>query len=167
MELARSRCEELLGLADHGVLGTRHPARGVDAVPVCFAVDGTVVGVPIDLVKPKSSPVLQRQRNLDDDPRAVLLCDHWDPADWSRLWWVRASMTLMATGPEHRRGLGSLLARKYPRYEQQPFADLLVFRITGLSGWSGQTGRHGAEPRAMVRVRLRAQDVWGAGQCLP
>ena len=29
------------------------------------------------------------------------------------------------------------LAAKYPRYQDQPFADLLVFGITGLSGWSG------------------------------
>ena len=60
------------------MLATRHPDRGVDAVPVCFVVDRTRVAVPVDLVKPKSSPSLQRNRNLDDDPRAVLLCDHWD-----------------------------------------------------------------------------------------
>jgi hypothetical protein len=145
--LARWRCQELLRHSDHGVLGTVHRSRGVDAVPVCFAVDGMRVAVPVDLVKPKSSPVLQRERNLDEDPRAVLLCDHWDPTDWSRLWWVRASMTRITAGPEDRRELGSLLGRKYPQYEHQPFADLMVFRITELSGWSGGTvGGDGAEP---------------------
>ncbi len=116
-------------------------------MPVCFAVQGMLVAIPVDLVKPKASPVLQRRRNLDDDPRAVLLCDHWEAADWSRLWWVRASMTLIAAEPADRAELGSLLAGKYPQYGRQPFADLLVFRITELSGWSGEaTGRDGAEP---------------------
>ena len=137
MRLSRSRCGELLRSSDHGVLATVHARRGVDAVPVCFVFDGTRVAVPVDLVKPKSAEVLQRQRNLDDDPRATLLCEHWDPADWSRLWWVRASVTRIVPDEDERRELGSLLARKYRQYEDQPFADLMVFGITGLSGWSG------------------------------
>jgi PPOX class probable F420-dependent enzyme len=138
MNLSRARCEELLAASDHGVLATRHPDRGADAVPVCFAVEGIHVVVPIDLVKPKSSPALQRQRNLDADPRAVMLCEHWDTNDWSQLWWVRASMTRIETGEATRRDLGALLGEKYPQYEHAPFADLIVFAITGLSGWSGE-----------------------------
>lgn len=140
MRLTRSHCEERLRLSERGVLATRHPARGVDAVPVCFVVDGMRVAVPVDLVKPKSSPLLQRNRNLDDDPRAVLLCDHWDSGDWSRLWWVRASMTRIASGTDQWPGLGSMLALKYRQYEERPFADLTVFEITGLIGWSGEDG---------------------------
>jgi hypothetical protein len=98
------------------------------------------VVVPTDLVKPKSASVLQRQRNLDADPRAVLLCDHWDPLDWSRLWWVRASVTRIDPDAERRRELGARLAAKYRQYERQPFADLMVFAITGLSGWSAADG---------------------------
>ncbi len=105
-------------------------------MPVCFAVDGVHAAVPTDLIKPKSSTALQRRRNLEADPRAVLLCDHWDPLDWSRLWWVRASLTRIVPDAERRRELGSLLAGKYRHYEHQPFADLIVFAITGLSGWS-------------------------------
>lgn len=141
MRLPRARCEDLLAASDHGVIATRHPDRGADAVPVCFAVDGTDVVVPIDQVKPKSSPTLQRQRNLDADPRAVLLCEHWDPDDWSRLWWVRASMTRVDPDPVRRQVLESLLASKYPQYEHAPFADLIVFAITGLAGWSGERDR--------------------------
>ncbi len=139
--MARTRCEDLLRVSDHGVLATVHPHRAVDAVPVCFVVAGTHVVIPSDLVKPKSSPVLQRERNLDADPRAVLLCDHWDPVDWSRLWWVRASMTRIAPDTDRRRDLGSLLSLKYRQYEHQPFADLMVFVITELSGWSAEADR--------------------------
>jgi hypothetical protein len=138
LKLARSRCRGLLRASDHAVLATVHEGRGVDAVPVCFVVDGRQVAVPTDLIKPKSSTLLQRQRNLDADPRAVVLCDHWDPLDWSRLWWVRASVTRVVPDPERRGELGSLLATKYRQYRDQPFADLMVFTITELSGWSAE-----------------------------
>ena len=69
-----------------------HPSRGVDAVPVVYATSGDFVGVPVDRVKPKSTTRLQRERNLEADPRAALLIEHWDREDWSRLWWVRAEL---------------------------------------------------------------------------
>src|SRR4029453_5613504 len=81
-----------LAAHDHGVLCTVHAERGVDAVPVVYAIDGDYLGVPVDRVKPKASTRLQRERNLEADPRATLLVDHWDPGDWSRLWWVRAEL---------------------------------------------------------------------------
>ena len=74
--------------ARHGAFGTVHADRGVDAVPVVFVVDGEQIVIPIDTVKPKAGPRLQRLRNLDADHRAVLLVDHYDD-DWSQLWWVR------------------------------------------------------------------------------
>jgi hypothetical protein len=112
----------------------------VDAVPVCFAVEGTVLAVPVDTVKPKASLELQRARNLDADRRAVLLCDHWDPADWSRLWWVRASLERVDTGAAVLARLELLLGQKYAQYRDRPFSDVLTLRITGLTGWSAGSG---------------------------
>ncbi len=150
MKLDRTRCEELLLRAERGVLGTVHAERGVDVVPVCFAVLGNVLAVPVDTVKPKTSTVLQRSRNLGADSRAVLLCDHWDPGDWSRLWWVRAWMVGSELDGEVRAGLAVQLAEKYPQYRDQPFADLLTFRMSALDGWSGapsgQGGPDGPDP---------------------
>ena len=77
---------------DHAVLATMHAERGIDTVPVVYAVDGDYVGVPIDLVKPKASVQLQREANLAADPRASLMAQCWDRDDWSRLWWVRAEL---------------------------------------------------------------------------
>lgn len=91
-------------------------------------------------MKPKASVELQRARNLDADGRAVLLCDHWDPADWSRLWWVRASLERVDTGAADRARLELLLGEKYPQYRDHPFSEVLTFRITGLTGWSGGSG---------------------------
>jgi PPOX class probable F420-dependent enzyme len=140
MRLDPLRCEDLLRRSERATLGTVHAERGVDAVPVCFAVEGPMVAVPVDTVKPKSSVRLQRVQNLDADPRAVLLCDHWDAADWSRLWWVRASLERVEAEPPVRDHLESLLGGKYPQYRRRPFADLMTFRVVGLTGWSGRPG---------------------------
>ena len=92
-EARGSRRRARLESHDHGILCTVHAERGVDAVPVAYAVDDDgYVGVPIDRVKPKASLRLQRERNLEADPRATLLVEHWDRSDWSRLWWVRAEL---------------------------------------------------------------------------
>jgi PPOX class probable F420-dependent enzyme len=153
MDLTSGQCLERLGAADHGVLATTHAERGPHAVPVCFAVRGDRVVVPVDRIKPKSSVDLQRVRNLDGEPRGALLCEHWDPDDWSQLWWVRASLHRIggradagadgADGPD-RAVLEDLLVRKYPPYRDRPFAGLLVFRVTALVGWSAsEPGRAG------------------------
>jgi len=133
-EPARSR----LVACDHGVLCTLHEVRGVDAVPVVFAVDeDDHLGVPIDRVKPKSTSRLQRERNLDADPRATLLVEHWDRDDWTRLWWVRAELLRLADpDPARTAHLAALLAARYPQYHDQPFTSVLVFRVTGVTGWA-------------------------------
>ena len=140
MRLKGDRCEQLLHRSDHGVLATLHPGRGVDAVPACFVVVGRGLAVPLDRVKPKDSEDLQRTRNLDRDPRAALLCEHWDARDWSKLWWVRASLVRVATDTARNSEFESLLRRKYPQYEDQDFAGLLSFRITGMAGWAASGG---------------------------
>jgi hypothetical protein len=140
MIIDRHHCESLLMEADHGILGTVHARRGVDAVPVCFAVGHATVAVPIDTVKSKHSTDLQRVTNLDVDSRAVLLCEHWDPLDWSQLWWVRAFMARVELDANPRARLEDQLVEKYPQYRDRPFAGLLTFRITELDGWSGRSG---------------------------
>jgi len=122
--------------SEHAVLCTLHPERGVDAVPVCFAVIGDLLVVPVDTVKPKKSPLLRRIPNLDFDPRATLLCEHWDMADWTKLWWVRANMVRVDCAPDQRLSLEKKLREKYVQYSDAPFSDVLVFRISALSGWS-------------------------------
>lgn len=121
---------------DHAVLCTVHAERGVDAVPVAFAVDGAgYVGIPVDRVKPKASMRLQRERNLEADPRATLLAEHWDRDDWSRLWWVRAEL-LYEPDAVRAPALAESLAARYDQYADQPFERVLVLRIVAVTGWS-------------------------------
>jgi PPOX class probable F420-dependent enzyme len=138
MRLDEAEARARLAAHDHGVLCTVHAERGVDAVPVVYAVDDDFVGVPIDRVKPKASSRLQRERNLAADPRATLLVDHWD-RDWSQLWWVRAELRFQ-DGAGREAALAARLAERYSQYRDQPFARVLVLRIVGLTGWAAAGG---------------------------
>jgi PPOX class probable F420-dependent enzyme len=133
--------------ADHGVLATVDPDRGVDAVPVCFAVDGGRLAVPIDVVKPKATTALRRRANLDHDPRATLLVEGWDAGDWSQLWWVRAQLVRIAVTDEQEPTLERLLRAKYPPYRDAAFADLLVFDVVAVSGWAARDPDPPTDPR--------------------
>src|SRR5215510_10358797 len=103
MRLTEEEARARLAAHDHGILCTLHAERGVDAVPVAYMVDDDgYVGVPVDQVKPKVSLRLQRERNLEADPRATLLVEHWDPDDWSQLWWVCAELQWQGGGNADR-----------------------------------------------------------------
>jgi hypothetical protein len=136
MKLFAAEARRRAGNADHGVLATLHAGRGVDTVPACFVIDGDLVAIPVDRVKPKVSTELQRVRNLDADPRASLLCEHWDPVDWSRLWWVRISLRRSDETADVVRRLEAGLRRRYPQYETAPFAGIVTFRVVDVTGWS-------------------------------
>lgn len=141
MRLTDDDSRARLAAHDHGILCTVHPDRGVDAVPVVYAIADGYMGVPVDRVKPKRSERLQRERNLEADPRATLLVEHWDPDDWSRLWWVRAELRrheLHADPSDHDRAaaLADALAAKYPQYRDRPFATVIVLRIVAVFGWA-------------------------------
>jgi PPOX class probable F420-dependent enzyme len=138
MRLAEDEARARLAAHDHGILCTVHAERGVDAVPVAYVVDDDgYVGVPVDRVKPKASSRLQRERNLEADPRATLLVEHWDPGDWSRLWWVRAELRWQGDADAGRvAALAAQLAGRYPQYRDQPFDRVLVLRSVGVAGWA-------------------------------
>ncbi len=154
VRLDDAECRRRLLEADHGVLATRHPERGVDAVPVCFAVVGDRLAVPVDRVKPKATTTLRRAANLDADPRAVLLVEQWDRHDWARLWWVQAHLERVAAGAgrdlesahagrdleaaEATRDLEATLAARYAQYRADgAIAGLIVFGVRRLAGWAG------------------------------
>jgi len=138
MRLNEDEARSRLGAQVHGVFCTLHPQRGPDPQPVVYAVsaDGHI-GVAIDSVKPKASTRLQREDNLEGDPRGSLLIDHWDAADWSRLWWVRADVEHVDEPPSSLVDeLADLLAHAVPQYADKPFHRVLVCRIVRVTGWS-------------------------------
>ena len=129
MRLPAGEAWSLLRGARHGVLATVHAQRGVDAVPVVFAVDGERIVVPVDTVKAKSTTRLQRVVNLARDPRCVLLVDHYDD-DWSKLWWVRLHGTATVAEGRH----DALAA--FPQYrEDDAVVATIVLRPSAVTGW--------------------------------
>jgi len=136
MRLAQDEALARLAALDHGVLCTVHAERGVDAVPVVYVVDDdSCVGVPVDRVKPKASSRLQRERNLETDPRGALLVEHWDRDDWSQLWWVRAELRFQGDDSGREAALAARLAERFAQYSDQPFDRVLVLSIVGVTGW--------------------------------
>ena len=138
MRLGADEARSRLTRDVHGVLCTLHPRRGPDPQPVVFAVsDDGHVGIPIDRVKPKASSRLQREDNLDADPRCSLLVERWDADDWSRLWWVRADLEYVADPPPLLvDALAGRLADAVPQYADRPFHRVLVCRIVNVTGWA-------------------------------
>jgi hypothetical protein len=138
MRLTATQARARLAANDHGVLCTVHGERGVDAVPVVYVIDDDgFMGIPVDQVKPKASSRLQRERNLEADPRAALLVEHWDRDDWSRLWWVRAELRWQGAATAGREAdLAARLARAFPQYRDQPFTRVLALRVVGVTGWA-------------------------------
>jgi hypothetical protein len=145
MRLAQTRCWELLRSAEHGALSTFNERRVIDSVPICFAILDQRVVTAVDDTKPKRTTELGRLRNLDGDPAATLLCDHWDKVDWTQLWWVRAHLQRV---PLEQRDVESsllddALRQKYHQYIDATFAHLLVFEVVGLAGWSAEPDEGG------------------------
>ena len=137
MRLTPDDARQRLVAHDHGVLSTLHTVRGIDSVPVVYAVEGNLLGIPIDTVKPKLSTNLQREANAAADPRATLLVDHWNRDDWSNLWWVRVHLTAVKNpDPDATSRLADALASRYPQYADKPFARIMVFEIASMTGWS-------------------------------
>lgn len=141
MKLSTEEARSRLAAHCHGTLCTLHGERGPDPVPAVYALDDDdFVGIPVDRVKPKSSPRLERERNLQSDPRAALLVEQWDSADWSRLWWVRAHLQHEQDPSPARVGdLAARLASAVPQYADQPFTRVLVLRVVQLTGWAAST----------------------------
>jgi len=116
-------------------------AGAIDPVPTCLAVVGARIATPIDTVKPKTTTDLGRRSNLDREARATLLCEHWDPRDWSRLWWVRAR--LVSAPVRDIDEYEAALRAKYPQYRTAGFAAVLVFDVANVSGWSAVNSADG------------------------
>lgn len=147
MRLTREQCWVNLRAGDHAALCTFNPEGLIDAVPVCFAVVGTVVASPIDVVKAKDTTELTRLGNLERNATATLLCERWDPDDWSRLWWVRARLVRRSAhdiDPHLREDCVRALKEKYVQYRTTEFAHVLVFDVTALTGWSAAGPAGGA-----------------------
>ena len=81
--------------------------------------------------------LFHREINLAADPRAALLVEQWDAADWSQLWWVKAQLHHVADPPQSVvDDLADRLSRAVPQYADKPFHRVLVCRVATVTGWA-------------------------------
>ena len=107
-------------------------------VPISFAVEHDTIYSVVD-AKPKRTMELRRLRNVRSNPRVSALVDHYDDADWSALWWVRADGLARVLGqdePESRRAVG-LLGERHP--QQRATGAVLAIDVERWSGWVAST----------------------------
>jgi PPOX class probable F420-dependent enzyme len=129
-----------LGGARVARFATVAPDGRPSLVPVCFATTGGVIFHAVDH-KPKTTRKLARLDHLGHEPRAALLSDHYDDADWSQLWWVRAdgpARVLDDDSPHFAHAI-DLLVEKYPQYrEHRPAGPVIALQVERISGWAAE-----------------------------
>ncbi len=103
-------------------LATVRPDGVPHLVPVVFAVgpdgrDSAEIAYTAVDAKPKTTHQLRRLANIENNPQASLLVDHYSD-DWTQLWWVRADgvATVHYDGEQMQTGY-RLLRAKYPQYQ--------------------------------------------------
>jgi PPOX class probable F420-dependent enzyme len=117
-----------------GARVARFATRAPRIVPVTFAIAGETIYHAVDH-KPKATRALARLEDLRADPRASLLVDHYDDADWGALWWVRADgrARVLDDAPEAI----DLLVEKYAQYrERRPQGPVVALDVERIKGWS-------------------------------
>jgi PPOX class probable F420-dependent enzyme len=136
-----ARARELLGGARVARFATVARDGRPRLVPVCFALAGTVIYHAVDH-KPKATRRLARLDDLAAHPRATLLADHYDDADWSALWWVRADgrgRVLEDTAATEAAHALDLLVRRYTQYrEHRPAGPVVALDVERFTGWEAR-----------------------------
>ena len=106
-------------------------------VPCCFVLRQDTIYSAVD-AKPKSTLALRRLDNVRTNPQAALVVDHYDDADWTRLWWIRVegpARVLDPEDPEARAAVVDLQA-KYAQYRHhRPPGPVLAVDVERWSAW--------------------------------
>ena len=119
-------------------LATVTPDGVPHLVPVVFAVDpdgAETVYTAVD-AKPKTTQRLRRLANIENNPQASLLVDHYSD-DWTQLWWVRADgiATIHHDGEQMHTGY-RLLRAKYPQYQSVALSGpVIALAVRRWSSW--------------------------------
>jgi PPOX class probable F420-dependent enzyme len=134
-------------------LATVTPDGVPHLVPVVFAVDwdspaGTAGAAGIATVytavdaKPKTTYRLRRLTNIESNPAASVLVDHYAD-DWTQLWWVRADgvATIHHDGAAMQSGY-RLLRAKYVQYQSVPLnGPVIAIAVQRWSSWAAASAQ--------------------------
>ncbi|HMD55884.1 MAG TPA: TIGR03668 family PPOX class F420-dependent oxidoreductase [Solirubrobacteraceae bacterium] len=104
-------------------------------VPIVFVLARETIYSVTD-TKPKRTTELRRLQNVRANPDASVLVDHYDDANWSALWWVRAdgaARILDLDEPEAQHAV-QMLSERYP--QQRAAGPVLAIDVQRWSAWS-------------------------------
>ncbi|HXC52907.1 MAG TPA: TIGR03668 family PPOX class F420-dependent oxidoreductase [Candidatus Limnocylindrales bacterium] len=124
-----------------GHLATASSDGRPHVVPLCFAVVSGAAYSVIDEKPKRTRTNLRRLRNIEANPRATLLVDHYEE-EWKALWFVMAECDAHVVTDE-REFLAALeaLRSKYPQYRRMTLAfathPMIRLRIDRLVSWQG------------------------------
>ena len=119
-------------------LATADAERRPHLVPMVFVLAGETIYSAVD-AKPKRTDRLRRLANAAVNPHVALLADHYDDADWTALWWVRADGVARVLAPEDEEAVRAVdrLVARYAQYrEARPHGPVLAVDVERWSGWS-------------------------------
>jgi PPOX class probable F420-dependent enzyme len=119
-------------------LATADAAGRPHLVPMVFVLAGETIYSAVD-AKPKRTDRLRRLANAAANPRVALLADHYDDADWTALWWVRADGVARVLAPEDEEAVRAVdrLVARYAQYRiARPAGPVLAVDVERWSGWS-------------------------------
>jgi PPOX class probable F420-dependent enzyme len=125
-------------------LATISPGGKPHLVPVVFALVQDIQDIQDihDIVytavdaKPKTTQRLRRLANIEKNPQASLLVDHYAD-DWTRLWWVRADGVATIHRDDEQMHTGyRLLRARYPQYQSVPLnGPVIAVTVSRWSSW--------------------------------
>jgi PPOX class probable F420-dependent enzyme len=104
-------------------------------VPVVFAVAQDLIYTAVD-AKPKTTQRLRRLTNIENNPQASLIVDHYAD-DWTQLWWVRADGVASIHSDDEVMHTGyRLLRAKYAQYQSVPLTGpVIAVAVRRWSSW--------------------------------
>ena len=132
----RREAFDALSTARSARLATISPDGWPQVVPVTFAIVDEQVVTMVDH-KPKTTSRLQRLANIEQNPRASILADHYEE-NWDALWWVRVDgQAELHDGDDVWEASRQALASKYPQYRgRHPEGAAIVMTMDRLVWWS-------------------------------
>lgn len=136
----RRRAWTLIETIRVATLGTLRAEGSPHLVPCVFSAADPLIYIPVD-TKPKRTRELTRVRNIEADPRVVILVHNW-AEDWSRLWWVRLDgHARVLRGHGEMEKPRRLLVTRYTQYtDAAQLGPVIAVEVQSWTGWEASDG---------------------------
>lgn len=146
MKMDQLEMRRRLGKGRVARVGTVGPNGRPHLVPCVFVFEGDMIYTPIDH-KPKRTRRLQRLKNIEANPAATVLVDHYSE-NWDECWWVqvRGRARTLKGGDEFEHARGLLIARYQQYTDPAQIHPIIAIDIDEWVGWQGKEVKEVTNP---------------------